>query len=106
MRIAAYGFVTTLLLAWPACGGATEPQQPVVEPSEDGGEQDSPGSTEPSCIAGETACKGMCTDTQSDPDHCGTCGNACGHGQSCNDGACVDGGGGGFGGHDGGGHHD
>jgi hypothetical protein len=99
-RIALASLVATLLFA--ACGGATSPQEPVVEPGQDGGDQDSPESTEPNCIAGETACKGMCTDTQSDPSHCGTCGTVCAHGQDCNDGLCVAGGGNG----DGGRHHD
>ncbi len=111
MPRAPWFLVATLLFAWPACGGATTPQEPVVVPHEgdDGGNEDAPGSTEPECIAGETACMGMCTDTQSDSKHCGTCGNVCPKGTYCSDAVCTpgDGGGGGgiFGG-DGGGRHD
>src|ERR1700728_836487 len=111
MRLVPSVVLATLVVV-AACGGATTPQEPVVEPyaGEDGGNQDAPGSTEPECIAGETACMSSCTDTQSDPQHCGTCGKVCGKGTYCSEGVCSpgDGGGGGFGfgGGDGGGHRD
>lgn len=38
------------------------------------------------------ATPGMCYDLANDPAHCGACGNACGTGQRCVSGACVDGG--------------
>jgi len=85
-----------------ACGGATEPQQPVVSPYEDGGEDGTTTGDGTQCVAGEAACKGACTNLQSDSQHCGTCGNACGAGQRCSIGQCVAGGHG-DGGHGGGG---
>lgn len=109
MRLAPSVVLATLLVA-AACGGATTPQEPVVEPYEgdDGGGRES-GVMQPECIAGETACDGMCTDTQSDSKHCGTCGNVCGKGTYCSEGVCTPGDGGGGGGFpfgDAGGHHD
>lgn len=44
------------------------------------------------CAAGETMCGGRCVNTQSDPAHCGRCGNTCsasdGGTATCNAGAC------------------
>lgn len=37
---------------------------------------------------GAAYCEGRCTDTQSDPDNCGGCGNTCADGMSCNAGVC------------------
>lgn len=37
-----------------------------------------------------TSCEEECVDTDIDPNHCGTCGNTCGDGQSCSSGSCVD----------------
>lgn len=44
-----------------------------------------------SCAAGETVCAGVCSNMQTDRDNCGTCGNACGDGMVCFNGACVEG---------------
>jgi hypothetical protein len=42
------------------------------------------------CDLGFTECAaGTCVDTQSDPQNCGTCGNACGIDQHCDGGVCV-----------------
>jgi hypothetical protein len=38
-----------------------------------------------------SACNGACSDTQIDSVNCGTCGNACGSGESCVAGACGSG---------------
>src|SRR5215208_4305653 len=35
-------------------------------------------------------CKGQCVDLKADSNNCGTCGNACPAGESCNQGKCVD----------------
>jgi hypothetical protein len=40
------------------------------------------------CPAPFACCGGGCVDLQSSPDDCGTCGNACGGGQTCVEGAC------------------
>lgn len=40
------------------------------------------------CPAGETLCDGECTDTDSDVNNCGECGNACDDGETCTDGEC------------------
>lgn len=37
-----------------------------------------------------TSCEADCVDMDVDPNHCGTCGNTCGDGQSCSSGSCVD----------------
>jgi MYXO-CTERM domain-containing protein len=43
------------------------------------------------CAAGTLDCEGTCVDPQTDPGHCGACGNACGPEQSCVDGTCTGG---------------
>jgi len=40
------------------------------------------------CLAEYETCEGACTDTMTNPLHCGECGNACGLGESCIDGVC------------------
>ncbi|MDQ2652517.1 MAG: hypothetical protein M3Z20_05660 [Chloroflexota bacterium] len=47
-----------------------------------GGNGDTP------CDVGETCCEDGCFDLQTSTAHCGTCGNACGEGQVCQDGFC------------------
>jgi len=44
-----------------------------------------PQSTSPTNIL----CNGQCTDSLTDPDNCGTCGNVCASGTSCVDGQCT-----------------
>ncbi|QKK02236.1 MAG: hypothetical protein HND55_05945 [Pseudomonadota bacterium] len=42
------------------------------------------------CNVGETNCGGgICADLQTDPNHCGSCGTACGPGMVCVQGACA-----------------
>lgn len=36
-----------------------------------------------------TLCNERCCDANSDPEHCGACGNRCGSGSQCKDGRCV-----------------
>ncbi len=52
------------------------------DPEDDGGE-----STD--CDEGLILCDGECVDTQTDPNHCGRCGNECGSSEVCSDGNCV-----------------
>jgi hypothetical protein len=42
------------------------------------------------CSADERLCSDSCVSLQSDPRNCGACGNACGAGQGCSLGVCVD----------------
>ncbi len=41
------------------------------------------------CAAGESVCGAACMDLDTDPNHCGTCGNTCGPGSMCYQGGCV-----------------
>jgi hypothetical protein len=41
------------------------------------------------CPTGKVDCNGTCTDTQTDANNCGTCGNVCAADQVCNAGACC-----------------
>jgi hypothetical protein len=41
------------------------------------------------CPSGRAACGGACRDIQTDAEHCGRCGNACGNNQVCSQGLCV-----------------
>jgi hypothetical protein len=43
-----------------------------------------------SCTGSQTDCNGSCKDTGNDNNNCGACGNACGVGQSCDQGVCCD----------------
>jgi hypothetical protein len=48
-----------------------------------------PGQVNPDgCLADLVRCDGECTDTDTDPDHCGECHAECGEGQICTDGEC------------------
>ena len=40
------------------------------------------------CPSGQTNCSGLCTDTSSDSNNCGSCGNICSSGTSCVRGSC------------------
>ena len=50
---------------------------PEAGPASDGG-----------CDGGLSLCSGLCTNTQTDPNNCNKCGNACGSGVSCVAGVC------------------
>lgn len=43
----------------------------------------------PTCTPTARKCSGACADLMSDPDHCGSCSNACASGTSCVAGTCV-----------------
>jgi hypothetical protein len=42
------------------------------------------------CAEGQTCCGETCTNTKTDDDNCGTCGNACPTGSTCQNGACSE----------------
>ncbi len=42
--------------------------------------------------SGKLKCNGACIDPQTDFSNCGTCGNVCGQGQTCQGGTCIGGG--------------
>lgn len=42
-----------------------------------------------SCPAGRNFCSGTCRDLQTDAGNCGSCGDACSSGQTCQDGQCT-----------------
>ena len=41
------------------------------------------------CPSTQTECDNFCANTDSDPNHCGACGNSCGAGEVCAAGACA-----------------
>lgn len=41
------------------------------------------------CGSGQTYCSGRCVDLTNDANHCGSCGNVCGAGTSCQNGTCT-----------------
>ena len=41
------------------------------------------------CPPPKTICGGVCTDTSTDPNNCGWCGNQCAAGQTCQQGGCY-----------------
>ncbi len=41
------------------------------------------------CPVNMQTCEGVCTDTQNNPLHCGSCTNACGADELCNQGSCL-----------------
>lgn len=53
------------------------------------GSQRSSGGDPASCPAGGVVCSGQCVSTESNPAHCGACGQACQTGALCAEGACV-----------------
>ena len=46
------------------------------------------GGSVPGCSAGQMKCGSECKDLTTDQQNCGTCGNACGAGQTCQAGQC------------------
>ncbi len=79
-----------------------EPQEPLVEVTENAQETDASVENEPReqtaeevepenpCTkAGEVFCVDKCVDAQSDQAHCGQCNNACGGGLICTTGLCM-----------------
>lgn len=57
--------------------------------SGDSGVAGSGGSGAADAGCSQTLCGGVCVDTQTDASNCGTCGNACATGASCQSGGCV-----------------
>ncbi|HEU0116269.1 MAG TPA: hypothetical protein VFQ80_16390 [Thermomicrobiales bacterium] len=41
------------------------------------------------CPSPQVTCGGLCVDLQTDDNHCGSCGHACGSDQRCQDGSCI-----------------
>ncbi|MBI5501171.1 MAG: hypothetical protein HY907_13075 [Deltaproteobacteria bacterium] len=67
-----------------ACLGCSLELHEVGLPGADDG-----GASDVGCADGELACSGECIDPSRDPDHCGSCGAACGAHASCEDGGCL-----------------
>ena len=61
--------------------------QIITEP--DGSSGDATTSSDAGCQSGQTSCNGTCTNTASDPLHCGSCTTACADGSVCSQGACA-----------------
>lgn len=45
-------------------------------------------SDQSTCATGQSLCQGRCVNPQTDPDHCGGCGQSCSSGQRCGGGQC------------------
>jgi Stigma-specific protein, Stig1 len=54
-----------------------------------GGQPDATADQTVGCFTNLTSCLGSCVDLQGDPTNCGACGHACGTGQGCIQGSCV-----------------
>lgn len=70
-------------------GGATASNQ--AAPGSDAGDGANPDAgdlLDAACAAPGQLCGGVCTDTDTDPGSCGTCGHACDQGQGCCGGSC------------------
>jgi hypothetical protein len=64
---------------------------PPPPPMDAGTPPPMPGTCQPACGAGQTCCNGSCVDTKSDIKNCGACGSACSGTQpGCCSGKCVD----------------
>jgi len=63
-------------------GGGEEPTRSASNQSSSSGA--------PGCGEGRVLCGSVCTDTQGDGSHCGTCENACSDEEICQSGACVE----------------
>jgi len=80
-----------------ADAGPMAARDAMVPPGVDGGPPagvdagPAPADAGPACAAGQTSCGGACVDTDTDPAHCGRCGQACAPGGSCAGGACMGG---------------
>lgn len=94
--VSVLGSFLALSLLGVGCGDG-EPNNPVGDgdgDATDGGASGDGEGGEPSvrevlsCTARQTECDDACTNTHSDPDHCGACGQECDNGQGCFNGAC------------------
>jgi hypothetical protein len=64
---------------------------PAQPPMDAGMPPPMPGTCQPACGAGQTCCNGSCVDTKTDIRHCGKCGDACtGSQPGCCNAKCVD----------------
>ena len=79
---------------WSACLCGDASVQPPSQPLDgsydvrDTGPGEGPTSCPPGCPA-TSCCAGECVNPQTDPEHCGVCGNACVNSEECVDGRCL-----------------
>ena len=72
----------------PAVRAARDPSDGAAAIIEDAAAFDGDATQAVTCEAPRVMCGAVCTDLAADPASCGSCGNACAPGQTCNEGKC------------------
>ena len=80
----------SLVVGLPGCGDEPGSDAFAPNPSTDAGSEEDSGGSLPDggCPSGTTECDGQCVDTNTDPEHCGSCGQACDPSEECHAGKC------------------
>ena len=79
-----FALVSILIVA----GGCGDDSGPITPRTDGGGTDAARVDGGRMCVAGRVECGGVCVDTNSNPAHCGACGNACGATETCDSGSC------------------